>query len=122
LSFVDGNVQVSEDKAVGDQEETVRFTKSGGAARLAFARLDWPGYRAEVDGKPIQVSEGPAGLVVVDLPDGVNGGELKLTWEPPGLKVGIGAAAAGALGALVLAALERARRRRRTSFSTDQPV
>ncbi|HEV7906650.1 MAG TPA: hypothetical protein VGP03_00785 [Pseudonocardiaceae bacterium] len=122
LSFVDGNVQVSADKAVGDQEETVRFTKSGGAARLAFARLDWPGYRAEVDGKPIQVSEGPAGLVVVDLPDGVNGGELKLTWEPPGLKVGIGAAAAGALGALVLAALERARRRRRTSFSTDQPV
>ncbi|MCS7482216.1 hypothetical protein ACFFQW_39765 [Umezawaea endophytica] len=118
LAWPDGrvgwtDVNVSSDVST-DRSETVRFTGSG---TLAFARLAWPGYRAEVDGKPVDVREGPAGLVLVDVRDG---GELKLTWSAPGLVPGLAAAALGLLGALGFSALLVIRRRRAADVSADQ--
>ena len=106
-------MQVSSDTST-DREETVRFSGSG---TLAFARLDWPGYRAEVDGKPVDVREGPAGLVLVDVR---GGGELKLTWSAPGLVPGLVAAVLGLLGALGFSAFAVIRRRRGADVSADQ--
>lgn len=107
------DVQVTADTST-DLREVVRFTGSG---TLAFARLDWPGYRAEVDGTPVDVREGPAGLVLVDVR---GGGELTLTWRPPGLVPGVVSALLGLLGALALSTVLLIRRRRVADVSADQ--
>lgn len=107
------DVRVTADSST-DRHEVVRFTGSG---TLAFARLNWPGYRAAVDGKPVDVREGPAGLLLVDVRDG---GELTLTWRPPGYLPGLAAALLGLLGALGLSAYLAVRRRRVAGVSADQ--
>ena len=107
------DVRVTADVST-DRHEVVRFTGSG---TLAFARLNWPGYRAEVDGKPVDVREGPAGLVLVDVRDG---GELTLTWRPPGLVPGLASALLALLGALGFSAYSTIRRRRVADVSADQ--
>ena len=102
----------------GDVGETVEFTREGaGASSLTFARLAWPGYTAAVDGVPVPVEEGPAGLLVVELPDDVRGGTLTLSWSPPGSTVSLAAAALGAVAALALGGMEY--RRRRTTADDD---
>lgn len=68
------------------QREIVRYRSSGGVGRVLFARLDWPGYTATVDGQPVKVSKGPAGLVAVDVPAGEH--SLVLAFETPGLQLG----------------------------------
>ncbi|MBP2322289.1 hypothetical protein JOF56_002674 [Kibdelosporangium banguiense] len=93
---------VDEDIVDGNRDERVRYHLSGGRAELTFARLNWPGYRAEVNGKRVPVREGPAGVMVVDLPEGVESGELRLSWTPPGFLLGIGSAIAGLALALAL--------------------
>jgi uncharacterized membrane protein YfhO len=77
---------------------------------MVFARLNWPGYVAEVNGTQVPIVTGPAGLVVVRIPPGVSG-TLVLTWTPPGLAAGIAAAGVGLLGALALSVLYLRRRR-----------
>jgi hypothetical protein len=98
ISAVEG-VAVDEDTMDGARSERVRF--HGGGGQVTFARLTWPGYRAHIDGRQVPVREGPAGLLVVDLPAGA--GELELAWTPPGFTFGlvsvlIGLALAFALG------------------------
>ena len=59
-----------------------------------LASADWPGYTATVDGQPVEVSNGPAGLVAVDVPAGEHA--LVLAFETPGQRLGflaLGAAA-----------------------------
>lgn len=79
--------------------EAVRFTGSG---ELVFARLFWPGYRASVDGVPVPVTATGSGLLTARIPRGLGGGELTLSWTPPGAEVGVLLVAAGALGALLM--------------------
>lgn len=122
------NLVVLEDTMDGARSERVRFRGNG---TLTFARLNWPGYRAEINGRAVPVRDGPAGLLTVDLPGDVNEGELELAWTPPGLPAGIvcaflGMALACGLGlrrpsVRLRGAIQRARRRR-TTARTATPV
>ncbi|GAA4867932.1 hypothetical protein [Saccharopolyspora cebuensis] len=111
LTHVDG-ARIRSAVAEGTSE-VVEFAREGrGPARLLFARLAWPGYRATTaDGVELPVSAGPAGLLRVDLPPGQAAGEVRLTWAPPGSAFGAASAALGCALALGLAWAQRRRRR-----------
>lgn len=54
--------------------------------KIMFARLTWPGYTATVDGEPVKVTDGPAGLIMVDVPAGNH--TLELDYQAPGVRLG----------------------------------
>jgi hypothetical protein len=113
LGHAGSGLVVSSDADTGTTRETVRYERNpaaSGPQDMVFARLNWPGYRAEVNGTQVPVVTGPAGLVVVRIPPG-SSGTLVLTWTPPGLLAGVAAASLGLLGALVLSVLHLRRRR-----------
>lgn len=102
LSWSSTGVRVTSNAAPDDRHEVLRFERSGGQGRLVFARLAWPGYIAKVDGVRVPASSGPAGLLEVQLPPGVDRGELRITWAPPRYKASLAVAATGLLGAVAL--------------------
>ncbi|MCE7009470.1 hypothetical protein LWC34_42665 [Kibdelosporangium philippinense] len=67
--------------------EQVKFSAPAGGGQLIFARLDWPGYSATVDGKTAEVRNGDAGLITIDVPAGEH--TLSLDYETPGLRLGV---------------------------------
>jgi hypothetical protein len=69
----------------GADAETVLFTAEEGGT-LVFARLAWPGYSATVDGRPVDVEDGPAGLLTIDVPAGDH--VLEVRFVSPGLSLG----------------------------------
>jgi hypothetical protein len=103
------------------QRETVRY-RATASGRILFARLAWPGYAATVDGRDVDVVDGPAGLLAVDVPTGE--GTLVLTYTAPGLR--LGAVAVAAAGAVVLAQavlwLWQSRRSRTRARTPRDPV
>jgi hypothetical protein len=113
LSWSSIGVEILADSAA-PQREIVHYRRAGGAGRVLFARLDWPGYTATVDGAPLEVSNGPAGLVAVDVPAGEH--TLVLAFEPPGQRLGflaLGAATTiAALQTLIWIVFRRRRRQR----------
>ncbi|MGH3914934.1 MAG: hypothetical protein ACRDTC_16230 [Pseudonocardiaceae bacterium] len=112
LSWASCGIQVLAD-SVQPHSETVRYRCADPEGRLLFARLSWPGYTATVDGHPVKVSDGPAGLVAVDVPGGEH--TLVLSFETPGERLGLlalGAAATiVALQTLVWIRFHRRRKR-----------
>ncbi|MGY1701643.1 hypothetical protein [Geodermatophilus sp. SYSU D00766] len=122
VSWSAPGVDVVEDTARLDRElvgyrsdrEVVGY-RADAAGEVLFARLAWPGYTATVDGRPVEVTDGPAGLVSVEVPAGEH--ELVLRYEAPGLRTGALAALAAGVVAVVQAvvwwATGRRRRRRR---------
>lgn len=80
------------------RRETVDY-RADGPGRILLARLAWPGYTATVDGREIEVDNGPAGLIVLDVPAGEH--TLTVTYEIPGLRLGAAAAASAAIVVLV---------------------
>jgi hypothetical protein len=112
LSWVSPGVDVLSDAGTGVSEEVQVRAAEGGT--LVFARLAWPGYTATLDGEPVEVREGPAGLLSVDVPAGRH--VVDLTFRSPGLSTGVAAATAAALLSLVQSAIwlvaRRLRRRR----------
>jgi hypothetical protein len=111
VSAWSSSVDVDEDTMDGARSERVRFRHGHGPAQLTFARLNWPGYQAEVNGRRVPVRENQAGLLVVDLPDGTDAGDLRLDWTPPGLAAGIVCAMLG-LSLAVALGWRRAKRPR----------
>ncbi|KAA5827197.1 GtrA family protein [Saccharopolyspora hirsuta] len=97
-------VRVLDDVQHGQVQETVRFADAGERSELVFARLAWPGYRAEVDGRPVPVGATEAGLLRVSLPSSSNG-VLALSWSPPGFAWHIALLCVGAALAAVLSAV-----------------
>jgi len=97
VSWSSPGVEIRSDSAE-PQRETIRY-RAAAPGRILFARLAWPGYTAMVDGRAVDIVDGPSGLLVVDVPAGA--GTLVLTHTPPGLRLGMAAAAAA--GAVVLA-------------------
>jgi hypothetical protein len=121
LGTISADVSADTDECSGPRSEQVRFHRlKPGPAAMVFARINWPGYRAEVNGVDLPVRDGPAGLVAVQLPDGVDAGELRLHWTPPGQRLGFAGVITGLLGALTLTGLQIRRRRRATR--ADQPT
>ncbi|TNC28639.1 glycosyltransferase family protein [Amycolatopsis alkalitolerans] len=98
------------------ESELVGYHAPAGGGRLLFARLNWPGYTATVDGAAVPVRETDAGLIAIDLPPGQH--VLRLSFSEPGLRLG-----AWALGAATLVVLAQTaiwwwpRRRRRGTLS-----
>lgn len=85
VSGVTSGVTVQSSDSTFDAE-TVKYSAAGNNGKLLFARLNWPGYTATVDGKDVEVKTTKEGLISVDLPSGSH--ELKLSYTPPGLKSG----------------------------------
>ncbi|WP_104524668.1 glycosyltransferase family protein [Blastococcus atacamensis] len=111
LSWASRDIDVLSERGAGTSE-TVAFDADT-AGDLVFARLAWPGYSATVDGEPVEVSDGPAGLLSVAVPAGEH--TLELEFRSPGLTAGIVAAVLAAVVSLVQTAvwLVPALRRRR---------
>ena len=99
-----GRVSWSQPRITADRasarSESVRFE---GRGDVVFARLAWPGYTAQVNGVDVPVERGPAGLLRVSPPPGVHSGQLRVSWAPPGMPVGLACAAAGAVAAAAVA-------------------
>ncbi len=97
--------------AVSDdlRHEHVDLASTGSGGTAVFGMLGWPGWTATLGGHPVPVGRDAAGLLTVRLPAQASG-RLELSFQPPGLKVGLAAAAAGLVGALALGWFGRRRR------------
>src|SRR4051794_1307067 len=119
LSWASPDVTVRSDRGTGTSE-SVSFDAAGSGS-LVFARLAWPGYTATLDGEPIEVQDGPAGLLTVDVPAGQH--RLALRYESPGLAAGARLFVLAALVSLaqtVLWVVGPWRRRRRGSGAAPE--
>ena len=85
------------------QHERVEVRAPAGGGELIFARLAWPGYTARVDGTPVEVENGEAGLLTVALPAGEH--VLEIDYRTPGLRLGVLLLAGAAAVALAQAVL-----------------
>jgi hypothetical protein len=111
LSFVPSGIDVSQAVSDDARHEHVDITSyQGQGGQLVFAMLGWPGWRATLDGHSLKVGRDTAGLLTVTLPPGGASGRVELTYTPPGLKPGLGAAGLAILGALALGWFGRRRR------------
>ena len=88
VSWASSGLSVLADSA-GPEREVVRFVAPA-PGNILFARLAWPGYTATVDGRHADVVDGPAGLLMVEVPAGRR--TLELSYEPPGVRLGVAAA------------------------------
>jgi hypothetical protein len=85
LSWTSPSVTVTADEKVGENGERFTYTGQG---RVVLAMLAWPGYVATVDGREVEVEQGPAGLVQLELPPS-EGSTVELSFTPPGYGFGI---------------------------------
>jgi hypothetical protein len=109
LSFVPNGAQVTAAATDDVRHEHVDLASTGSGGQAVFAMLGWPGWKATFDGHPVRTGRDSAGLLTVALPAG-GSGRLELTYTPPGLTAGLGAAGLGLLGALALGWFGRRRR------------
>lgn len=115
LSWTSPDVTVTSAHTTGLSGESVTIMDVAAASSLVFARLGWPGFSAEIDGKQLTVTRSDTGLLEVQLPAGTKAGEVTVHFRPPGQLLGLGLASLGALGAAAMAALPGIRRRREES-------
>lgn len=113
-SVAGAGLELSDDRLVDDLSETVRVENTGDeSVRLVFARLAWPGYTAELDGRTLPVRSLDGILLEVEVPAGAQG-VLTVRYEPVTWSWAWWLAAVGALGVVVSAfagpALARPRR------------
>lgn len=120
LSDVTGPVRVERSVTDRAHRELVEFERTGdGDSVMTFARLAWPGYTATVDGRPLTVGGGPAGLLTVTIPGDVDGGVVVVEWVPPFWRPLL---AVLALAVLLAVATEVAWRRRASAQDPDEVV
>ncbi|MFI6366978.1 hypothetical protein ACIBG0_29985 [Nocardia sp. NPDC050630] len=85
VSAVSGGTATS----VSESELTSRVrVNSDNGGRVVFARLGWPGYQVQLNGRAIPFEVVAKTFVAVDIPAGTKNGDLVLTWRPPGWKIG----------------------------------
>ncbi|MBM7771173.1 hypothetical protein JOD54_001377 [Actinokineospora baliensis] len=122
LSFAGNGIRVTSDVKVGENGMDTRYEGKGG--KLIFAALAWPGYKATVDGKEVEVKQGPAGLIELDVPAPANGGsKVELRFTPPGYGFGIplmaGTLVLGVLFSIGWAVMGVRRRRREAATPAE---
>jgi hypothetical protein len=93
-------------------EPLERYTVSTGdsGGRLVFRTPYWNGFRATLDGRPVEVSAFEGSVLQVEVPAGVSSGRLEVFFEPIGarlLPVGVGAGAVLLLSAAAVSVLAR---------------
>jgi hypothetical protein len=111
LSWASPDLRITANATPDDRHEMVEFDRQPqpGPARLIFARLAWPGYHAKIGDVDVPVHAGPSGLLEVDLPPNVRSGQLRISWQAPGLPIGLALSAVGFLAAIALG-VQQARR------------
>jgi hypothetical protein len=72
-------------------------TRAAAPARLRLARFAWPGWRAQVDGRPAELGSSARGALELEVPAGE--ARVRVWLEPPPLRR---AALGLSLGALAL--------------------
>ncbi|WP_305093452.1 hypothetical protein [Prescottella sp. R16] len=92
-----GVAVTTESSSTGREEIRVSAENAG---RVVFARLAWPGYTATIDGHAVDLPDGPAGLLAVDVPAGEH--TVVVEYAAPGLRLG----SAAALAAFVVVLLQ----------------
>jgi hypothetical protein len=113
LSWASDGVEVAHAATQSDLHETLDVTSAEEGGQLVFSMLAWPGWSAELDGKPLSVTRSDIGLLTVTLPAGASG-TVDLTYRPPGLALGLLGAGAGTVLGLGLGLIGwRSWRRRR---------
>lgn len=105
-----GNVTVSDAVATGTDMSFDIESTTGGS--VVLDRLGWPGYTIALDGRPLEHETVPYGLIRVDIPADASG-TVTVTYEAPGLRLGIIVAGVGLLGAVTYQVLWWVRVRRR---------
>ncbi|TCP57030.1 hypothetical protein EV191_101982 [Tamaricihabitans halophyticus] len=112
LSETSGGVTVTTDESSGSAE-SLRYSRRDASSpgELTFARLGWPGYTATVNGAEVPVTRGPAGLLRVELPTGVEQGRLEVSWQMPGWPAALTAAGGGLLLVVALGTAQAIHRR-----------
>lgn len=108
-----GDVDISDAKEKG--EDVGFHVHAGEDSTVVLDRLAWPGYSATLNGRPLKVSQGPFGLLAVEVPVGAEG-DVHVSYTVPGLGIGVVAAAAGViliLGYQLAEMIGRRRERRR---------
>ncbi len=111
VTAMDEGVSVTEDTSVGAVGERI-VVDTAAEGRLYFGRIAWPGYTLQLDGQPLPSEIGPAGLLTVALPDGLESAVITVDYTPPGFTIGLVAAGAGVLVAAVAILLVIRERRR----------
>jgi hypothetical protein len=85
VAFKPESMSISE---IEDSQTKIRLKVEGKGSVLLINRLNWAGYHATLDGKPLLIETGPAGLVKLQIPDDYRfGSELVVEWEVPGTNV-----------------------------------
>jgi len=113
LSWASDGVEVGDASTRSDLHERVDVTSADEGGELIFSMLAWPGWSAELDGKPLSVTRSDIGLLTVTLPAGASG-TVDLTYRPPGFTTGLLGAGLGSVLGLGLALVGwRSWRRRR---------
>ncbi|MGR6965889.1 hypothetical protein ACU610_15625 [Geodermatophilus sp. URMC 61] len=118
LTWASPGVDVLSDAGTGVSEEVQ--VQAADAGTLVFARLTWPGHTATLDGEPVEVRDGPAGLLSVDVPAGRH--VVAIAYRTPGLSAGIAAVAVAALLSLGQSAVWLVARRRRRPPTVPPPT
>lgn len=121
LSWAPAGVEVTSAQTVSRWHQRVEVADAQERGDLVFAMLSWPGWQAELDGKPLKVSRTAIGLLTVTVPQGASG-TIDLTYRPPGLLLGVVSAGVGTLLALGLGLVPYLTARRRRTRGYDQTV
>lgn len=118
ITVTGDGVQASDDVRTGPDSEQALISTTDGDRRITFGRIAWPGYELKIDGKPVATKIGPAGLLTAQLPAGLNDARMTLSFTPPGLWIGV---AAAALGVILVSVLLVFASRRRKLAEPDAP-
>jgi hypothetical protein len=94
LSWHPQEIQVAASEPMKHQHEALSITKNPNGGLLVFARLFWPGYRASLNNKPLEVVAHRGFLVAINLPANATG-QLRIWFRPPALRLGLGLAGIG---------------------------
>ncbi|MEY9888502.1 hypothetical protein ABIA31_002150 [Catenulispora sp. MAP5-51] len=114
VSYTAPSAHVTTDAIAADGVgETLRYT---GRGEVRIAALLWPGWRATVDGHAVRLKGTDVGIIKVLLPPARKGGStLRLSFRPPGYRIGQAMALLGlCLAGVIIALWYRDKRRLRT--------
>ncbi|MBA2698681.1 MAG: hypothetical protein H0U61_07905 [Nocardioidaceae bacterium] len=111
LSWASAGLDITSANSDGSDHETIGIGAVSESSTLVFARLGWPGYTAEIDGRQLAISRSDAGLLEVTIPAGTDAGDVEVGFRPPGQLVGLLLALLGLSGAVALGVLPGVRRR-----------
>ena len=83
--------------------QTWRVAAGPGGAAARFPTMQWPGWRAAVDGQPVEITAvASSGLMAVTIPEGEHTVTLELGRTPARLAAELVSLAAGALAVLLM--------------------